>query len=99
MAPKSALDTLRRHILKRPHGDINQNLEPKGSREPKFSFAPEPSIPKVQPSKTAAEVQPSEKHKGKKATKEIIQVNIEVISPREDQKITFLIEPSHISSL
>ena len=61
MAPKSALDTLRHRILKRPYGDVKQNPGPEGSRDPKFSFAPEPSVLKVQPSKIAAEVQPSKK--------------------------------------
>ena len=47
MAPISALDTLQHRILKRPYSDINQNPRPEGSRDPKFSFAPEPSVPGV----------------------------------------------------
>ena len=58
MAPKSALDTFWRRILKRPHGDVNQNPRPEGSREPKFSSAPEASAPEVEPVKATAEVQP-----------------------------------------
>ena len=52
MALKSALDTLRHRILKRPHGNVSQNLGPKGSGEPKFSSVPEASAPKVEPAKT-----------------------------------------------
>ena len=81
MVPKSALDTLWHRILKRPYGDVNQNPEPEGSREPKFSSTPEASAPEVEPSKTAAEVQPSKKQKGKKAAKEVIQVDIEDNQP------------------
>ena len=58
MTSKSALNTLWCRILKRPHGDTNQNLRPEGSREPKFSSAPEASAPEVEPAKATAEVQP-----------------------------------------
>ena len=78
MAPKSILDTLRHCILnKRPHGDVNQSLGPGGSGDSKFSSASEFSVPKVQYSKIAPEVQPSKKQKGKKIAKEVIRVDIE----------------------
>ena len=81
MAPKSALDTLRHRILKRPHNNVNQNPRPEGSREPKFSSAPEASAPKVEPAKTTVEVQPLKKQKGKKAVQEVIRVDIEDNQP------------------
>ena len=81
MAPKSSLDTLRHRILKRPHGDVNQNPGSKASREPKFSSALELSVPEVEPLKTAVEVHPSKKQKGKKARKEVIRVDVEDNQP------------------
>ena len=81
MAPKSALNTLRHRILKRPHDNINQNPRPEGSREPKFSSSPEASDLEVEPAKTTVEVQPSKKQKGKRAGKEVIHVDIEDNQP------------------
>ena len=66
MAPKSAFDTLRCRILKRPHGGANQNLRPEGSREPMFASALESSASEVELAKTIADAQPSKEQKGRK---------------------------------
>ena len=57
MALKSALAEYRCRILKRPPGECSSN-NPAGTGEPRFSIAPESSVPEVHPQK---------KLKGKKA--------------------------------
>ena len=68
MASKSALAILQSRILsKRPHEDDgNKSPTPRGSRDLKFSAAPE---------SPAAETQPSKRQKGKKIAKEVIRVD------------------------
>ena len=73
MASKLVLAELRCHVLKRPHkkGSSNTNSNNPGSvasREPVFTLALDPAIPKVNPSKN---------QKGKKTMKgkNIVQVD------------------------
>ena len=77
MAPKSVMTEFYRRILKRPSKDSSNRPGSAGSKDPKFTFFPGSSTPKLQL---------QEKQKGKKvATKEKEAMHID-----EDSLPTFV---------